>query len=521
MPFPFPIDDTLVLKWFRECTPKVLVVTDGLSFNAASSFGLNEFVDTLRASTVHGMVPNVRTALFNPNTGPGNELSFDAVTNHITNYKFADATHGVLKSRYDVVFILGSGGAAGPLLTSEAGALEAMTAFMQAGGGVFCTGDHADLGAGLCKDIPRVRNMRLWTAGVPSAGGTDRLTTNLPGRGDLPASNDTYEFSDQSDRFPQRLHVNFRTVSGGVDLAHPLLQVPAALRAIEVFPDHPHEGECVLPAALTTKLADGVTDEWPVAALGTRTPPEVVAVTMSSGNRFPGKSSVVPRSFIAICAYDGQTANVGRVVTDATWHHFVNINIKPGMSALAGRDLSDIKQYYANLATWLMPKHVRMCLRFPLIVRELVRFPLFEELVPIPRPQWSGPRLLDVGRLVEQSMLTRMTDGEVGALIHDLLEEGTSPETRRQLDSLKGEVVGISAREAGLAALGALTLETAERYNEVRGKAALNGELSGEQVFAGLGKEATSFAVKHYLSDAQKRLKKLGSLINAFTEVNR
>lgn len=511
MPFNFSLDSKLVTKWFRECTPKILVITDTLNFRQNDDFGLTEFVETLRTSTVHSMTPSVRTATFNP--APQNVLSFDAATNHITNFKFADASFGLLKSRYDVVFLFGSGGLP---LTNEPGALGAITAFMQAGGGLFCTGDHAILGANLCKDIPRARNMRLWTvgSGVPSAGGTNRLTTNLPGRGDVVGSNDTYEFNDQSDRFPQRLFVNFRTNAGGTDRAHPLLQVPGANRAIEVFPDHPHEGECVIPKDLTTKLADGITDEWPASAAGTRISPEMVALTMSHGNAIPshGKASVVPRSFIAICAYDGHATNVGRVTTDATWHHFVNINVQPAQSDVTGRDLADIKQYYVNLATWLMPKNVRLCLRYPWLIKELVRFPLFEELVLIPRPEWDGPRLLEVGRLVEQALLSKYAHAEVNSLIHDALEEGSSAETRRKLDALKDEVVGISVREAGLAALGALVQATVERVNTLHDAA----DVAGEKAFAGIGKESSAVAVKLFISDAQKRLKQVGTLISAF-----
>jgi hypothetical protein len=493
-----------LLLWFKECTPKILVVTDGLNYSPADAFGLTEFVSTLRTSTIHGMTPIVITARFSP----GGALSFDAVNRHIDNYKFTDPTHGVLKSRYDVVFMLGINGQFAPGLSDEPGALDAMTAFMQAGGGVFATGDHEDLGAGLCKDVPRVRNMRLWTTGVPSAGGTDRLTTNLPGRSDVPGSNDTYEFNDQSDRFPQRLYVNFRTEAGGADAPHPLLAVPASARAVEVFPDHPHEGECVVPADLSTKLADGATDEWPNAPASGRVSPELVAMTMSHGDSFPGKASVVPRSFIAICAYDGQRANVGRVVTDATWHHFVNINIKPGMAAIAGRDLTDIKQYYANLGNWLMPKNVRRCRRFPWILQELVRYPLYEELLPLPRKQWDGPRLRDVGMALEQSLRSHRPKAEVDALIDDALEEADMTGALRGLDTLKGMVNGLSARDAGLAAIGALTLMTAERYNEI----ADERDLDGERVFAEIGKAASQEGVKLFVADAQQRLKKIADL---------
>jgi hypothetical protein len=40
------------------------------------------------------------------------------------------------------------------------------------GGGLFATGDHEDLGAGMCARIPRVRSMRYWKLDdTPSSGG--------------------------------------------------------------------------------------------------------------------------------------------------------------------------------------------------------------------------------------------------------------------------------------------------------------------------------------------------------------
>jgi hypothetical protein len=246
-----------------------------------------------------------------------------------------------------------------------------------------------------------------------------------------------------------------------------------------------------------TKLADGNTDEWPLAS-GVRVSPEMVALTMSHGNAFPGKQAVTPRAFIAICAYDGQSANVGRVVTDATWHHFVNINIKPGMSALAGRDLADIKQYYANLATWLMPKNVRYCRRYPWILTELVNYPLFEEILPIPREKLDGPRLREIGALVERALLNQHTHADVKALTDDALEEAIGTEAKLKLEEHGREIGAISAHAAGLAAIGSLTMAIAERFNELKDKRDLNGE----KAFAEVGKKAVTVGVKQ--SFAQK-----------------
>ena len=48
------------------------------------------------------MTPIVTTARFSP----AGALSYDAAARHIDNFKFSDPTHGVLKRRYDVVFLL-------------------------------------------------------------------------------------------------------------------------------------------------------------------------------------------------------------------------------------------------------------------------------------------------------------------------------------------------------------------------------------------------------------------------------
>lgn len=80
-------------------------------------------------------------------------------------------------------------------------------------------------------------------------------------------------------------------------------------------------------------------------------------------------------TFGGIAAYDGHRASVGRVVTDATWHHFVNINLvgdpaSPDaskhfgflFSASGQAHLDDIKSYYSNLAVWLAPAHLIACM---------------------------------------------------------------------------------------------------------------------------------------------------------------
>lgn len=385
------LDDKRLHLLFRECQPKILVVTDGLNYDAAQGFGLTQFVASLEAGLIHGMHPKVVKASRAAGTAGAD----------ITGFRFDDAGQGLVISRYDVCFLFGvwSEGVS----TLPAAEVDVIARFMQGGGGVFATGDHETLGASLCSAIPRVRRMRKWVSAdsPPNVSNATRHSTNLSG------DDETEEFADQSDRHPQRLYLNFRTglfVLPGVDRpAHPVVQLktrPGAVRSVlEVYPDHPHEGECVLPtnAAETFTLAGAALPEWPkMAVIPLRPLPQMVASAVSHGDGFPGgnKLSLAPKLFGAIAAYDGHLAAVGRVVTDSTWHHFININLDGtgtaliGLQSAPGTDsdaLTRLREYFVNLATWLMPKKTRLCLRNFQVLRELARFPLAEELLTGPR----------------------------------------------------------------------------------------------------------------------------------------
>lgn len=82
----------------------------------------------------------------------------------------------------------------------------------------------------------------------------------------------------------------------------------------------------------------------------------------------PPKPAVVGRTFGVIGAWDGQRVDRGRVVVDATWHHFFNINLTgdPGSPEAAKRQgfynppvpnagYEQIKAYYRNIVYWLIP----------------------------------------------------------------------------------------------------------------------------------------------------------------------
>lgn len=492
-----PIDRTHL---FRFCRPKLLIVTDGLNYSSTNGFGLTQFINSLAAGTIYGMTPIIVKAT------RGADPNAD-----ISGFQFDHPTHGLTKSRYDVVFLFGSYREGSALPPGES---TAIATFMQAGGGVFATGDHEDLGAGLSKDVPRVRNMRYWLSSeTPDIGDTTRLSTNLPG------DNDGYEFEDQSDIHPQRLYVNYRTLAGGVGNPHPLLQ-GGPLGQIEVFPDHPHEGECRIPGNLNTTFTLGGSnhDEWPNATSGGgKVVPEMVALTMSHGDSFPGKEALTPRSFIAIAAYDGHRANVGRVATDSTWHHFLNINIDGTGSARNGLqdnlgndtpDLQKIRAYFKNLAAWLMPKHRRLCLSIPWLVNEFLRYPLFEEVRLFPLKQAEAVQLHKLGKQVIQALAHTYPLWQADTLIADALEQALGSDEAGNLLALSQDFGRLSGSELALAALGGMVtaiVETTVKHAKAE-------DIDVDKVFLPAAAEGAASATEKYYKHSLHELQQLHSL---------
>jgi hypothetical protein len=259
---------------------------------------------------------------------------------------------------------------------------------------VFATGDHENLGVAMCGAIPRVRWPNPGPNGEPVAppvggpngepvappvGGPSRLDTLSAG------PTPGIQFDDQSDAIPQT--VAPRLYSSGPSFPHvfrrahphPLLCGPNGI--IRVLPDHPHEGECIVPSNLAASFAvDGTPfDEYPVVSGSTRLAPEIVATSHIRGLHTAGdiKGVVNPRTFGAIGAWDGhRVGGRGRVVVDATWHHFFNINLvgDPNGSSPAKHlgfldpsanpaVLEDIKAYFRNIATWLARPQRQACIR--------------------------------------------------------------------------------------------------------------------------------------------------------------
>lgn len=301
-------------------------------------------------------------------------------------------------------------------------------------GGVFATGDHADLGASLCARIPRVRSMRKWTnsQGVPSATGTNRHDTLRQGH------DTTYTFNDESDDIPQSIDVTMYPVRSWrlpffrSEMPHPVLCGTKGI--INVFPDHPHEGEVVLPASLTNNFSfPGYTNkpEYPESAPGVRPQPDIIAranVLSRTSAQDTNKGAVTAKTFGIVGAYDGHQADVGRVVTDSTWHHWFDVNLigRPGGGAdpidpvgatdpksfgfpysVAGTAAyAKIRNYFRNVAVWLAPPARQRCMFFRATWWVVQRYPLVETLHPaLPVVEIGGYALDALGRHAGQCMV--------------------------------------------------------------------------------------------------------------------
>jgi hypothetical protein len=307
-------------------------------------------------------------------------------------------------AKYDVLWLFGYEGwnyqatpPGGPLSDSE---IAAIRDFMDAGGGVFATGDHAGMGSYMCGGIPRVRTMRKWFArsqdlppGYPTTAvnyaGASVTSLNWPGvsgnptpvgRADTLVMNpsdapDNWQFDDQSDDIPQLL-----TFPNG--FVHPILR--GSNGPLSQFPDHMHEGEVVVPGDPGAVMTIGgqTYTEYPtlggfqpvpsVLSTGTVTGGHATTVEGSAceQDNFTTDTTPTVQGTIGIsCAYDGYAANIGRIVTDSSFHHYLDLNLvgdpcgsSPDRMAgfgsaktqpAAGSVLDDLRTFYLNTVTWL------------------------------------------------------------------------------------------------------------------------------------------------------------------------
>jgi hypothetical protein len=264
-------------------------------------------------------------------------------------------------------------------------------------GGLLAMGDHDFLGASLCSKIPRIRSMRRWRndQNVPPFG--------QPGDPDAPIRHDTHQPSNDNqrngteliselaevDETPQNIELvswlSEFILTSVLSKPHPILCHPL-FGPINVLPDHNHEGwpydnkEIDLTAPLNVVGMAG--DEYPTVG-GIRPEPRVIAY----GRTTPDpphqlyKGDCVAKRYPMISVYDGRPIGLGRVATDATWHHWFDMNLA-GIEAAGGANWEKIKRYYLNVALWLAPSApIRLCWGLDIIASHFI-YPGIEEYSP-------------------------------------------------------------------------------------------------------------------------------------------
>lgn len=419
---------------------RILIVADGsIRFVETGDFALTELIDK---SLLPGALPCEKLIIVKAHR-------IDTEVNCIPGFKFdvtPDPPFNHPLSYYHQIWLFGDEKEhadkdktkPNPFTLTDS-ELRALTNFMNNGGGVFATGDHEDLGAALCGRVPRVRSMRKWfyvdrkpPEKAPGKYDETRLDTLREGH-DV-----GFDVKDQEDDVPQEIRPRLAK-DGTQTKSHYLLSKGDSF--IKVLPDHMHEGECVLPTKSQLKakldfLDDGPKDEYPkLPNTDTRLSPEVVAISTSAGGYLVEDGHelppVEPRCYKIIVAYRGhciewineneEPVHLGNVVVDASFHHFLNINLKgtgndpkhKGFYDASGNPTDDylaFKQYYTNIRRWLCPKQVMSHYYMNLLLTLRYLSPLIEEIRAVPDPDWK--EVLAAGIFTHNAITKKLSQAE-------------------------------------------------------------------------------------------------------------
>lgn len=340
--------------WFRvPAQVKIAIYAEGsIRFDGGSFDGLKRVIATLNAD-------------------PWPWVEFEITLIH----RGTDPSAAIQNKRLDEIGLkdfdeLWLFGASGGNLLSDA-EIAAVEAFMNAGGGVLHTGDHASLGQGIAGSIKRVGAMRKYPAPEAQMGvWNNTLRSGADGN---------YSFNDQSDETPQTIRLRYyhqwRVWPSFAQRKFPHPLMCGSSGPITVFPDHQHEGEAIEPAAYP--VAD-----WPEKD-GFQPKVEVIA-----WGRIEAPDADQGREVGLVSVYDGHRVGVGRIAADSTWHHWFDINLDGFAATPTGTvHLSKIEEYFLNVAAWLAPKFKQSQMRNglfrfglwrdPLVMLDPTKFPIY------------------------------------------------------------------------------------------------------------------------------------------------
>jgi len=400
----------LAVNWRFKTYVDILVVVDTeIATEPGVGFGIGSVIELIRATGVGCMRFRVDIALRN-GEAPTVVPTPTAFVPKYRGFRFnmQDGGNDVI-DRYEQIWCFGfkpsNSGSPDDAEIDQPSAFPASAAELaklarwmeERQGGLFGTGDHHFLGASLCRRIPRLGTMRRWTNadGVPPIGTPDRIdtlrppsTAHEPGApgGPLDMSNTPH----QGDETPQPIQwVTWQRSFWPIfwkKRPHPVLCHPT-LGPINVMPDHAHEGLCIEtadidPANTFDFDATGAKAEYPNAVGGGPKPlPQIIAYGSTLGDppyNFDKGPQPARAKFPMISVYDGHLAGVGRVATDSTWHHWMDVNI--GTFKAADNDYwKKISRYFINLAVWLNPPGFSTHCLWLSAVASHFQYPGFEE----------------------------------------------------------------------------------------------------------------------------------------------
>lgn len=309
------------------------------------------YLDDVAEFNKHGYAPNcVARAL--SNSGAQVDLRDRTTVKEIT----AD----LLRTYDEVWFFLISRNMDERLTDKECVALRE---WMDRGGGVLLTGDHADvdkdslgfegLGRPIGGEVPRARHMRVWD-GPPGAErkyGKIDSTEISGGRKKDPSLL-------EEDTTPQRLLLPLDP-----DNTPHALFLDAHDVLLDRLPDHIHEGKVLVPRSLADAPGPNLAQrhEW----WGATNLPEIVARGVDWRNGV---------SFDLMAAWDGHVVHTlkdpnegwqvcGRILADSSWHHYADYNLKKILRKGLPLDQWKIRDLYLNIAAWLAPPKIQSIYR--------------------------------------------------------------------------------------------------------------------------------------------------------------
>lgn len=396
---------------------------------------------------------------------------------------------------------------------------------MDAGLGVLVTGDHANqrpievlpppsnldcedpsrdkrflgLGRALGRGIPRAGLLRDWE-GKPTANPRHSFNTQVVNFG----TNVDNEIGFQRDPLPQQLILRTFDETGQPALdgkPHPLFFYRDG-HAIQLFPDHLHEGAVVIPKHLDEK-------DWSKRKTdGFQPRPRVVAFGLDKRNG---------RKLKLVAAYDGDHVGAGRIVADSSWHHYFNVNLQdfrhPGEAFTA---TDQIGQFYGNLAVWLAPIEKRYEMAAAMMQWLTTNPEIAEEVSSLP-----GNRLREiiaVGSTIRRMLSIVASSCEIHELLQVLIDESYRkcyetlylPERGFTLSTLPSKelILGCLVNEVrqDLNQAVALSLSTADRSAARRKAVNVSCNLAFETQKLKL--EEISAAAQSYFSEVQNELTK-------------